>query len=294
MTVATNAEPALRLTCWGTRGSIPTPGPQTLRYGGNTSCVEVRTAGGERLIFDAGTGIRSLSRHLAETGGPLHAHLFVTHYHWDHIQGFPFFTQLYDPDTHVCLHGPRQGDVSVGRAFEGQMAPLYFPIPLDALAARVEFAACDGAPWRGDGVEVSAFRVRHSGVTYGYRITAGGTSAVYVPDDEIGDDPDPAWYRAMVEFAGGADLLLHDAMYSDGEYERFRGWGHSSQRQAVRLAEDAGVRRLALFHHAPDRSDAELERLAGELRDELGARGSSLDVCVAAEGEETALGGGVE
>jgi phosphoribosyl 1,2-cyclic phosphodiesterase len=283
--------PALRVTCWGTRGSIPAPGPETVRFGGNTSCVEMNTASGCRLIFDAGTGIRALSSSIAAEDQPLDAHLFVTHYHWDHIQGFPFLPQAYDPATRVCIHGPREGDVSVGAAFAGQMSPLYFPIPLEALAASLEFAAADGEPWSQDGVEVRAFRVQHPGVTVGYRVTAGGASLVYVPDDEIGENPDPRWYAEMVEFAGGADLLLHDAMYTDGEYARFRGWGHSTMRQAVRLAEDAGVRRLALFHHAPDRGDAELERMAGELRQEMETRGATVELRVAAEGEETALGG---
>lgn len=294
MTQPDIARAALRVTCWGTRGSIPTPGRSTLRYGGNTSCVEMRTAAGQRLIFDAGTGIRALSRSLTRDGGPLQAHLFITHYHWDHIQGFPFFAQLYDAGTRLCVHGPRQGDVPVDRAFVGQMAPLYFPIPFDALAARVEFADADGTPWRQGEAEVRAFRVRHAGVTYGYRVTAGGTSAVYIPDDEIGDDPDPAWYRALVEFAAGADLLLHDAMYTDAEYARHPGWGHSTFRQAVRLAEDAGVRRLGLFHHAPDRTDDDLDRVAGELREEIAARGSNLDVFAASEGAQTVLGGSME
>ncbi|HEX6749356.1 MAG TPA: MBL fold metallo-hydrolase [Longimicrobium sp.] len=284
-------EPALRVTCWGTRGSIATPGAATLRYGGNTSCVEVRAADGPRIILDAGTGIRALGRHLAHRGeDALEAHLFITHYHWDHIQGFPFLPQLHHPGTHLCIHGPRQGDVPVDRAFAGQMTPLYFPVPLSDVPATVEFAAADGAPWSEGGVEVTAFRVRHPGVTLGYRVSAGGASVIYVPDDELGD-ADPRWYAGMVEFARGADLLVHDAMYTDAEYARFRGWGHSGAGQAVRLAEDAGVRKLALFHHAPDRTDDEVERMAGELRDELQARGSPLVLSAAAEGEEIALGG---
>jgi phosphoribosyl 1,2-cyclic phosphodiesterase len=282
--------PALRVTCWGTRGSIPSPGPETVRFGGNTSCVEVQTASGQRLIFDAGTGIRALSRRLESVPGPLEADLFVSHYHWDHIQGFPFLSQLYQPDTRLRVYGPRQGDVPIDYAFAGQMSPLYFPIPLEAMAARVDFATANGTPWDGDGVEVTAFRVRHPGVTYGYRITAGGTSLVYVPDDELGDDPDPAWYGEMVEFVAGADLLLHDAMFTDAEYQNFRGWGHSTFTQAVRLAADAGVGCLGLFHHAPDRSDTELEAIAGELRAGLAGKGSRMELMVAAEGVELALG----
>lgn len=248
--------PALRVTCWGTRGSIPAPGPETVRYGGNTSCIEVIADDGRRLILDAGTGIRALSRRLADEGGALHADIFVSHYHWDHIQGFPFLAQLYDGETRVCVHGPSQGEVPIDRAFAGQMSPVYFPIPLEALAAEVGFATANGTPWSAGGVRVEAFRVRHPGVTYGYRITAGGATLVYVPDDELGG-ADPEWYAALVEFARGADLLFHDAMYTDAEYERRAGWGHSTLRQAVRLAEDAGVRRLYLFHHAPERTDAE-------------------------------------
>ena len=247
------------------------------------------TAGGRRLIFDAGTGIRALSRRLRDEGR-LDAHLFVTHYHWDHIQGFPFLAQLYEPETRLCVHGPREGDIAIDRAFAGQMAPIYFPIPLDAIAARVDFTTANGTPWYDGGVQVSAFRVRHPGYTCGYRVTVDGATAVYVPDCELGD-ADPAWYAAMVEFARGADLLLHDAMFTEAEYERYRGWGHSTFGQALKLAEDAGVARLAFFHHAPDRGDAELGDVVAAARREVEARGSALHVSAAAEGEEIALAG---
>jgi len=291
MSAPAAAEPALRVTCWGTRGSIPAPGPATVRFGGNTSCVEIRAAGC-RLIFDAGTGIRALSGSLAEEGHPLDAHLFVSHYHWDHIQGFPFLAQLYEPATKLRVHGPMQGDTPVDEALEGQMSPVYFPVPLGAIAASVEFATADGSPWRGDGVCVEAFRANHPGVTYGYRVSAGGAVAVYIPDNELGDAPDPAWYGGLVDFVRGADLLLHDAMLTDAEYELRRGWGHSTFAQAVRLAEDAGVRRLGIFHHAPDRTDAELEAIAAELRSGLAERGSLLALGVAAERQEIAIPAG--
>lgn len=292
MRAPADKEPALRVTCWGTRGSIPAPGPETVRFGGNTSCVEVR-APGCRLIFDAGTGIRALSGALAAEGRPLDAHLFVSHYHWDHIQGFPFLAQLYEPATRLRVHGPKAGEVPVDEALEGQMAPLYFPVPLQSIAANVDFVTADGSPWRGGGdVCVDAFRVQHPGVTYGYRVSAGGATAVYIPDNELGDAPDADWYAGLVEFVRGADLLLHDAMLTDAEYAPRQGWGHSTFAQAVRLAQEAGVRRLALFHHAPDRSDAELEAIAGALRADLAARGSALELSIAAEREEVAISPG--
>jgi ribonuclease BN (tRNA processing enzyme) len=139
---------------------------------------------------------------------------------------------------------------------------------------------------------VDAFRADHPGVTYGYRVSAAGATAVYVPDNELGDAPDPAWYRGLVEFVGGADLLLHDAMLTDAEYERRRGWGHSTFAQAVRLAEEAGVRRLRLFHHSPDRSDQELAAIAAGLRSGLAGRGAALELDVAAEREEIAISAG--
>jgi phosphoribosyl 1,2-cyclic phosphodiesterase len=288
MSAPAAAEPALRVTCWGTRGSIAAPGPATVRFGGNTSCVEVRAAAC-RLIFDAGTGIRGLSGSVAAEANPLDAHLFVSHYHWDHIQGFPFLAQLYDPATRLRVHGPMQGDVPVDQALEGQMSPLYFPVPLEAIAASVEFATADGSPWHGDGVRVDAFRANHPGVTYGYRVTAGGAVLVYIPDNELGDRPDAAWYQGLLEFVRGADLLLHDAMLTDGEYAQRRGWGHSSFAQTVRLAEEAQVRCVRLFHHAPDRTDAELDSIVGALREGVAARGSRLEVEVAAEREEIAI-----
>jgi ribonuclease BN (tRNA processing enzyme) len=180
----------------------------------------------------------------------------------------------------------------VDEALEGQMSPLYFPVPLEAIAASVEFATADGSPWHGDAVCVDAYRVDHPGVTYGYRVTAAGATAVYIPDNELSDAPDPAWYAGLVEFVRGADLLLHDAMLTDAEYELRRGWGHSTFTQAVRLAEEAGVRRLRLFHHAPDRSDAELEAIAAELRGGLVRRGSALELEVAAELEEIVIPAG--
>lgn len=280
--------PGLTATCWGTRGSIPAPGPSTLRYGGNTSCLAVR-AGGRRYVFDAGTGIRALSLSL-EPDEPIAAELFLSHFHWDHVQGFPFCGQLYDAGTRLRVHGPPQDGASVASVMAGIMAPAYFPVPLEALSRGVEFVDLETRPWTDGTATVSALRACHPGFTSGYRMDAGGASLAYVPDNEVGG-MDGARYRRMVKFAAGVDLLVHDAMYLDDEYARVRGWGHSRVGDAVRLAEDAGARRLLLFHHAPERSDGELDVIVDGVRRDLAARGSALRVDAAAEGVAIDLGG---
>ena len=284
------AAPLIRATCWGTRGSIPSPGPATAGVGGNTPCLEVRTADGRCLIFDAGTGIRELGRRLTAAGDADHADVFLTHFHWDHIQGIPFFSPLYDPAHSFRIHGARQGDTDIQTLFAGQMGPIYVPIPFETLAARLEFRHLGAEPWRVGDVEVASMRVRHPSHTHGYRVRVAGGSMAYLPDNELlgasYDVDHPGWRRELVAFIQGADLLFHDAMFTDEEYLQREGWGHSTFRQAVELAEEAGVKRLLLFHHAPERSDEALLRILDELRDDLARRASPLELDVAREGED--------
>lgn len=279
--------PSLTATCWGARGSVPSPGPDTARFGGNTSCLEVRTADGRCSVFDGGTGIRPLGRRMTEAG-TLRADLFLTHFHWDHIQGIPFFAPLYDSASALRIHGAQQGAVGVRDLFAGQMTEAYFPVPFDALRSQLEFVHLDGEPWADDGLEVRCIRVNHPGETYGYRITSGNASVAYVPDNETGT-ADRADYERLVDFLAGADLLYHDAMYTPSEYSGKRGWGHSTPQEAVQLAEAAAVRRLRLFHHAPDRTDQELLAILDALVEDAIRRGSSLEISIAAEGEEILL-----
>lgn len=280
----------LRATCWGTRGSIPSPGPATARFGGNTPCLEIRTADDRCYIFDAGTGIRVLGNRLAQEPGSTDVDLFVTHFHWDHIQGIPFFGPLHQENTFIRIHAARQGDLDIETLLKGQMGPVYFPVPYEALAATLSFEHLSGRTWSDNGTEVAAYRVRHPADTYGYRIRNGGGSVAYIPDNELEgasypfDGPD--WYPGLVEFLDGVDVLFHDAMFTDEEYPRVEGWGHSTFSQAIRLAEDADVKRLYFFHHAPERTDAELLRILDDARSDLERRGSRLELGVAAEGEE--------
>jgi ribonuclease BN (tRNA processing enzyme) len=306
MTVHPATDPALSIRFHGVRGSIAAPGPGTLRYGGNTPCIEVRAAGA-LLVFDAGTGIRSLGDTIvrdwqaAGAGAQRSVDLFLTHYHWDHIQGLPFFAPLFDPTATLRLHGPAPelpgaertacgratGNPAVAAAaLGGQFAGAHFPVGPEAVAAAVEACVMD-QPWRSGASEVAALRVAHPGVTLAYRVRVGdgGPSVVYAPDCELAamgrTAPTPSWYDELVEFAAGADVLIHDAMYDDGEDAARRGWGHSTPGQAARLATAAGVRRLRLFHHAPWRDDAAVAALAAAAA----ARAPGLDVAAAAEGE---------
>lgn len=281
--------PLIQATCWGARGSIPSPGPATADVGGNTPCLEVRTADGHCLIFDAGTGIRELGRRLTEIGDADHADLFLTHFHWDHIQGIPFFVPLYDATRSFRIHGARQGDTDIQTLFAGQMGPTYFPIPFEKLAARLEFRHLESEPWLEGDVEVASMRVRHPSYTHGYRVRVAGRTLAYLPDNELvgaSYEVDHAgWRGELIDFLQGADLLYHDAMFTEEEYTRREGWGHSTFQQAVELAEEAQVKRLLLFHHAPERTDEALARILGELRDDLARRASTLELDIAREGE---------
>jgi phosphoribosyl 1,2-cyclic phosphodiesterase len=250
---------------WGVRGSIAASGPEFATVGGHTSCVEVR-AGDEVIIFDAGTGIFPLAATLPT---PIAAAIFVSHFHWDHIQGFPLFRPAYLPENAFTLYGPGDGPDGLEASLRRQMQAPNFPVPFDALRARLRF----GAIRAGDEVTLGPVKVRAAALHHpqgclGYRIAYGGASVVYATDTEQMDgllDP------ALVEFARGADLLICDAQYSEQEYAGTagpcrRGWGHTTVSEASRVARAAGVGRLALFHHDPSHDDRQVLAMLREAR----------------------------
>lgn len=289
-----------RVTVWGARGSIPTPGPLTARYGGNTSCVAVQTDGsnGDHLvILDAGTGIRPLGETLVGDGNDaLTVALLVTHTHWDHIQGLPFFAPFFRKANQARICGPRQGDVPLEQILRDQMDPVVFPVPLDALAADLSVEHVEQGTFEVNGFEVQAMRLRHPGVTLGYRLTplGGGASMAYVTDNELGPGGDyevgrDEWRKQLVGFLSGVEVLIHDAMYTTDELDAHRGWGHSSHAEAVALAAETGVKKLMLFHHRPEHDDDAMDRLVEEARTEAQRLSGALDVVAAAEGMELTL-----
>ncbi|HEX6632066.1 MAG TPA: MBL fold metallo-hydrolase [Gemmatimonadaceae bacterium] len=282
---------ALRIRFWGTRGSVPTPGPRTVRYGGNTPCVEVRGPSDALAILDAGTGIRELGRALlAAPGARVSADVYVTHAHWDHIQGLPFFAPLFQPGHRVRIWAAPELAPRIERAVRAQMAPEVFPVPFDEVRADVRFRAVDDGPAE-HGLRVGTHGVRHPGGALGYRFTDCNderSALVYIPDNELdAAAPYPAapdWRARLVEFIRGAALLVHDAMYDAAEATAHRGWGHSAVEDVVALAAEAGVPRLVLFHHRPDRGDDEVDALLATARAHAAALGAPLDVLAASEG----------
>jgi phosphoribosyl 1,2-cyclic phosphodiesterase len=283
----------LHLRFWGTRGSIPAPGANTVRYGGNTPCIEVRTDTGWLIVLDAGTGMRELGRSLVAraNGNGIAGDIFLTHAHWDHIQGIPFFAPIFQQGNHFTIWGSKTLETSIDQVIRDQMSPVVFPVTFDGLSARIDFREIAEERHGGNGYEVRAFAVRHPGGALGYRFSGAdrsGHSFVYISDNELGTGAaqlaGDEWRRDLVEFIRGATLLVHDAFYTTDEYEAHRGWGHSTYEDAVALALDAGVDELVLFHHKPERSDDEVDQCVARARELVASRGGTLRVTAAAEG----------
>ena len=288
----------MRARLWGTRGSCPSPGPHTVRYGGNTTCLEVRSDDDHLVIVDAGTGIRELGRMLAARAGgrPITGDVFFSHAHWDHIQGLPFFTPAFQAGNHLRLFGSSQLQRGLEVVLRQQMSPVVFPVAFDDLLARMEFRELDGDRHSENGLDVHAIPVRHPGGALGYRLSPTATanrSLVFIPDNELdrfGDRaPGAPTREELVAFARGARVLIHDAMYTGTEYMEHRGWGHSSYRDVVEFAIDAEVERLILFHHDPDRTDDALDAQLGLCHQMVKERNGSVQVMAAAEGTEITL-----
>jgi len=297
----------MQVRFWGTRGSIASPGPHTMRYGGNTSCVEVRTDRGTLLVLDAGTGLRGLGDALlAEGESARRGHMLIGHTHWDHIQGFPFFMPFFAPGNSWDVYAPRGFGTSLRETLAGQMQYTYFPVSLDALGATIRYHDLVEGRLDLDGIRVTARYLNHPALTLGYRIEADGCTLVYATDHECRASASTTALGAPLrqvlrqlhpedrrhcEFIAGADLLIHDTQYTAEEYPARVGWGHSTMESVVDLALVGGVRQLALFHHDPRRDDTALEALVATCRQRVLDAGGTTQVFAAAEGASITLTG---
>lgn len=290
----------MRVRFWGTRGSVPTPGATTVRYGGNTSCVEVRAADGTLVILDCGTGAIPLGQNLLSNGAePIQGAFLIGHTHWDHIQGFPFFAPLFFPHNRWTVYGPGGLDRQLAKGLASQMVYEHFPLPLNALEAKVHIQHLAEGTFEIGSIRVTTQYLNHPVFTLGYRLEADGVTVIYATDFE------PFYLQALaatpgarpvhhedqrhIRFLEGADLVIHDAQYILDEFPFKTGWGHMPVESCVDYAMLAGAQRLALFHHDPIRDDATIDRLAARAIERVRSNGHTLEVFAAAEGQVVEL-----
>jgi len=259
----------MRARVWGCRGSVAAPGPDTVRYGGNTSCVEVRLSSGHTLVLDAGTGIRPLGVEL-QGQEPGELHILLTHLHLDHLQGLGFFRPLFSPGREIHIWGPSSPVQHLSDRIAMYLSPPLFPVRLGDVPSHLIFHDAPEEPVKIGSATVRAAKITHQGPTVGYRIEEFGRVLVYLPDHEpsLGSSLDavPSSWVSGHDIAQGADVLMHDAQYRDHEYNAHVGWGHSSVATAMMFAERADVDRVVLFHHDPYHTDSELEELLLEAQ----------------------------
>lgn len=269
---------------WGTRGSVAAPGPATIRYGGNTPCVSVTLSDGSLLVLDAGTGMRRLGNALA-TQSHVTVHLFLSHCHWDHIQGFPFFAPAYQPNTRMAIYGFAAARQKIRKTMTDQMEGAYFPVDFSQLSATIEFIELWHDSLRLGPSRITFVETNHPGGGVGFRVEEGNNSLVYLTDNELGAHGN----ERFAAFCRGASLLVHDSQYTPEEMETHRGWGHSSYQEVLALARAAGVGQVALFHHDPERSDDEIDAMVAACRHEMNRRGDRFTCFAAAEGDLVVL-----
>lgn len=305
----------MKVTFWGVRGSIPTPGDTTSRYGGNTPCVTVEE-GETLIIIDCGTGVRVLGNSLLQrfNGNPINAHILISHTHWDHIQGFPFFTPAFIPSNTFTIYGAEGANRQIEDTLAGQMESPYFPVTIREMAANLRFEHISECEFMINGLKISTCFLNHPGVTLGYRISNGSGSLVYLSDhephsrmlrtssrhksprDEGPSEKEAARFaesrdREYTQFCMDADLLVQDSPYTPEEYEKRVGWGHACIDDVVAMAGESRVKQLALFHHDPSHTDDQMDAIVEMCRSRLIPKDSALKCFAAQEGQQIVIPG---
>jgi phosphoribosyl 1,2-cyclic phosphodiesterase len=295
----------MKLKIWGCRGSIPTPGKDTVRYGGNTPCVELKLDDNNLIILDSGTGIRNLGNYLMRKGESIRAHIMITHPHWDHIQGFPFFKPIFISGNEFTIVGSGARTKTLEQIVADQMDRVYFPVRLSELKASIKFLQVGEEEFKIYDATVQTIYVNHPGFTLGYRITFNNKSIVYISDNEPFDrEITPYlfnWEKEVIErfdsvpgdpnqrifdFVRGADLLIHDTTYTPEEYIEKVGWGHSHYLFTLRVAHEGQVKRLLLFHHDHMHTDNMIDEIFEHCKNEVKKRKYKFNLMVASEGME--------
>jgi len=289
---------------WGVRGSIPTPGPSTSRYGGNTPCLELNYDQDKLFILDAGSGIRALGQHLLTHGKPVKAHIFISHMHWDHIQGIPFFVPAYIPGNEFTFHGAQEADMRLEDILSDQMNPVNFPVQIDEMRSTFNFEKMYEGSYEIDDIKVEAIYLNHPGYALGYKFFINNKILVYCSDNEpypvypqTGDasaDHDDDQFiednnQKLINFTRDADILVHDAQYTPEEYKTKYQWGHSPYDYTVKIALAANVKTLVLFHHDPVHDDQFIDQIVDAAKKLSWQAGSTMKIIGATEGMKLSL-----
>lgn len=281
----------MKIKVWGSRGTLPTPGPHSLKYGGNTTCIEIRNKMNYPTIIDAGSGIRLFGKELMKEEDTTKICLMLTHSHWDHLMGFPFFLPAYFSKFNINVCGIASARNYMKHSLARQLEAPYFPVDFSQLKANFSFGCsmpgCDSCR----NLKIKSIKLNHPNGGLGYKFSEDGKTFVFLTDNELGDfrHENGLHDKDYEEFSRGADLLFHDAQYTDEQYKKTKGWGHSTFNAAVELAINAKVKRLGLFHHDPDRKDDDLDKIVANLNANVADRGIDLDIFVVAEGSEFIL-----
>jgi phosphoribosyl 1,2-cyclic phosphodiesterase len=281
----------MKIKLWGTRGSIAVPGKDTTLYGGNTTCLEVTLESGRKVIVDAGTGIRRLGERLQASEDPVNIHLLITHIHWDHVLGFPFFAPIFDPTTKIVIDGYPTCMKGLRYTFDNKMGDGFFPVRFDDLKATIDYRGeIQQKPLSIDGATIDTIPINHPKGGFGYRFQEGDTTFVFITDNELPErGKNSAHRKKCIRFCEGADILIHDAQYTPEEIEDRRGWGHSDYLAAVDLGIKAAVGKLILFHHDPTRKDPEVTAIKKACEDYASKTGAKVEIMAAVEDTEITL-----
>lgn len=298
---------SIKIKFWGVRGSIPTPGSSTLRYGGNTACVELNFTGGPQFIMDAGSGIRELGKELISRKKPVNAYIFISHFHWDHIQGLPFFRPAYNPENQFTILGSDDTAQNLDQIISFQMNPTYFPIAIEDMKASIRFRSIKEETFELDGVHVETIYLNHPGYALGFKMSYANKTIIYISDNEpfhnnfaentshsgngnekkledLFDNFVENKDQKLINFCKNADILIHDSQFLTDEYQDKVSWGHSPFDYTVELAVNSRVKGIILFHHDPNHDDQTIDGIQKLSRDILQAKGADINCHAAQEG----------